>query len=55
MQPQLDAPGHERCVPCGCVIEVQRVYRVREYAVAAMAHRVAVGEAARRRPPRTAR
>ncbi len=53
--PQLDAPGQEKCVPCGCVIEVQRVYRVRDYAEAAMAHRAATGERARHRQPRTPR
>jgi len=55
MQPQLDAPGHEKCVPCGCVIEVQRVFRVSEYANAAMAHRAASGESTRRREPRPSR
>jgi hypothetical protein len=54
MQPQLDASGYEKCLPCGCVVEVQRVFRVREYAVAAMAHRAASGESARRRQPRAA-
>jgi hypothetical protein len=43
-RPVRGEADRETCLPCGCVIPVRHILRVRDYAALAMAHRDAAGK-----------